>query len=245
MVYGFSRAVRGGMSSEYVPRGVGFPQLVLFDLDDTLCDHSTSLRVRLRMAFEPAIAGITGVDLNEVVEASAARSIAGTDHFAAVLARFQVTDPERISGAIQRYVGDRYRGLQLYDEALDVIQTIQQRKQVGLITNGPSKIQRDKLLWLDIAHRFPLILISEEEAIAKPDPEIFHRALQLAGTQPDAAMYVGNDPRVDIAGAQAAGLTSIWINRDGRPWPGGERPDYEITNLRELLPLLGLDEPSA
>ncbi|HEU4792355.1 MAG TPA: HAD family hydrolase [Nitrolancea sp.] len=221
------------------------PRLVLFDLDDTLCDHSTSLRVRLHMAFGPAFDGISGVDLHEVVEASAARSIAGTEHFAAVLGEFGVTDPERISGAIQRYIGDRYRGLKLYDESLEVIQAIRRRKQLGLITNGPSKIQRDKLMWLDIAHLFPLALVSEEEGIAKPDPEIFHRALRLAGSQPDEAIYIGNAPEIDVAGAQAAGLHSVWINRGNQLWPGGKRPDHEIADLRALLPLLGLDGASA
>lgn len=229
------------MSSKYMPR-VSLPQLVLFDLDDTLCDHSASLRVRLRMAFEPALLDVPGVDLNEVVEASVARSIAGTEHFADVLGAFSVTEPDRISGAIRRYISDRYRGLNLYTEALDVIQAIRQRTRVGLITNGPSKIQRDKLVWLDIAHLFPLTLVSEEEAIAKPDPEIYHRAVRLAGCQPHEAMYVGNDPKTDIAGAQAAGLISVWINRKREPWPGGNRPDHEIADLRELLPLLGLDD---
>jgi putative hydrolase of the HAD superfamily len=231
------------MSSKSALRIASPPKLVLFDLDDTLCDHSAALRVRLRMAFGPACDGMSGVDLNDVVEASAARSIAGTEHFADVLGEFGVTEPERISGAIQRYIGDRYRGLKLYAESLEVIQAIRQRKQVGLITNGPSKIQRDKLVWLDIAHLFPLALVSEEEGIAKPDPEIYHRALRLAGSRPEEAVYIGNDPRVDIAGAQAAGLTSIWINRRSQPWPGGTQPSYEITDLRSLIPLLGLDDP--
>lgn len=230
------------MSSKSALPITSTPRLILFDLDDTLCDHSTSLRVRLRMAFGPVFDGISGVDLNEVVEASAARSIAGTAHFAAVLGEFGVTDSERISGAVQRYIGDRYRGLKLYAESLEVLQVIRQRKQVGLITNGPSKIQRDKLIWLDIAHLFPLALVSEEEGIAKPDPEIFHRALRLVGSQPEEAVYIGNAPEIDVAGAQAAGLTSVWINRGSQPWPGGKRPDYEITNLRSLLPLLGLSE---
>lgn len=230
------------MSSKAALRIASPPKLVLFDLDDTLCDHSTSLRVRLRMAFGPVFDGMSGEDLNEVVEASAARSIAGTEHFAAVLGEFGVTEPERISGAIQRYIGDRYRGLKLYAESLEVIQVIRQQKQIGLITNGPSKIQRDKLVWLDIGHLFPVALVSEEEGIAKPDPEIFHRALRLAGSQPEEAVYIGNDARVDIAGAHAAGLTSVWINRGGQQWPGGKRPGYEITDLWSLLPLLGLDD---
>lgn len=44
-----------------------------------------------------------------------------------------------------------------------------------------------------------------------------------------------------MAGARAAGLASVWVNRNGREWPGGPPPDYTIANLRELLPLFGFD----
>jgi HAD superfamily hydrolase (TIGR01549 family) len=216
------------------------PKLVLFDLDDTLCDHAASLRIRLRMAFGPAIDELPGIDLDEVVEASAARAIAGTDHFAAVLGEFGVSEPEKIEQVIQRYVGDRYRGLKLYEEALETVHAVRRWARIGLITNGPSQIQRDKLVWLEIGDLFPLVLISEEEGIEKPDPEIFHRALRSAGSTPHEAAFVGNSPEADIAGAQAAGLVSVWLNRRGLPWPAGAAPDYQIRNLQELLPLLGL-----
>jgi putative hydrolase of the HAD superfamily len=55
------------------------------------------------------------------------------------------------------------------------------------------------------------------------------------------AMYIGDSPEHDMAGAQAAGLISVWINRRQRAWPGGPPPDYEITDLRQLLLLLSIE----
>lgn len=211
------------------------PRLVLFDLDDTLCDHDTSLRSRLRMAFGAACDGLDGIDVEAIVDASARRAIGGTDHFADVLASFGVRDDWRVARAVELYSRDRYSGLELFEEALEVVEEVKRHAGVGMITNGPSRIQRDKIERLAIAHLFPFILVSEEEGISKPDPAIFHRALELGGAQAHEAAYVGDSPENDVAGARAAGLTSVWINRTGRDWPGGPEPDCEIRNLREIL----------
>ncbi len=215
------------------------PSLVLFDLDDTLCDHDTSLRLRLRRAFATAVEGLPGIDLEALVAASVARAVGGTEHFGALLASFGVTDPARVERAVETYASDRYYGLKLFDEALDVIEAIRREARVGMITNGPSRIQRDKVLRLEIGELFPFILVSEEEGIAKPDPAIFRRALELGRARPEDAVYIGDNPDADVGGARAAGIRSVWVNRAGRPWPGGPRPDYEVADLRGLLPLFG------
>jgi putative hydrolase of the HAD superfamily len=216
------------------------PALVLFDLDDTLCDHDTSLRLRLRYAFQEAIAERDDVDLDELVNASAQQAIAGTAHFAEMLQQRGIDDPAEVTRAVESYVSDRFRGLQLFAESLDVVAAVSRFTQVGMITNGPSQIQRDKIRLLKIGELFPIILVSEEEGVWKPDPDIFMRAVARAGVTASDAMYIGDSPEHDIAGAQAAGLISVWINRRGRAWSGGPPADYEIVDLRQLLPLLGI-----
>lgn len=223
------------------PTAIAFstPALVLFDLDDTLCDHDTSLRLRLRLAFEAALGDSGAVDVDDIVEEAAARSVGGTSHFAELLARHGIDAPERTQIAIEHYLSDRFRGLRLFDESLEVVRQIGQFAHVGLITNGPSQIQRDKIERLAIGDLFEVILVSEEEGVWKPDPLIFTRALDRFGVAPEAAIFVGDSPEHDIAGAQAAGILSVWINRRGREWPGGPRADREIRTLTELPVLLG------
>jgi FMN phosphatase YigB (HAD superfamily) len=119
---------------------------------------------------------------------------------------------------------------------------VRQHARVGMITNGPSQIQRDKITRLAIAELFEFILVSEEEGVWKPDPVIFERALELTGMQARDAVYVGDSPEHDIAGARAAGIRSIWINRRGRDWPGGPPPDHVIASLLELPTLLGMTD---
>jgi len=75
-------------------------------------------------------------------------------------------------------------------------------------------------------------LSSAEVGAPKPDPEIFTRALALAGARPDEALHVGDDLDADVGGALAAGLRPVLIDRDGSlaPPPGVRR----IASLAEL-----------
>jgi putative hydrolase of the HAD superfamily len=47
----------------------------------------------------------------------------------------------------------------------------------------------------------------------KPDPAIFARALELAGCEPAEALHVGDTPEEDLAGAAAAGIPALLIDR--------------------------------
>jgi putative hydrolase of the HAD superfamily len=49
----------------------------------------------------------------------------------------------------------------------------------------------------------------------KPDPAIFGPALEIAGCPPAAALHVGDTPDEDVAGARAAGIPALLIDRDG------------------------------
>lgn len=213
----------------------GSPRLVLFDLDDTLCDHDGSLRVRLTASFAAAFSGSPPEHLPEIVEESMEISVFGTEHFSDVLRPHGVTDAGLLQAAADVYVSDRYRGLQLYPEAVDVVRSISRQAGVGMITNGPSDIQRGKIELLGIESLFPFILVSEEVDIWKPDPRIFQRAMELGNAGPDETVYIGDNPGHDVAGAQAAGVTSVWVNRRQATWPGGNPPDHVIDDLRQLF----------
>ena len=50
---------------------------------------------------------------------------------------------------------------------------------------------------------------------AKPDPRLFDAALELAGSSPDRALYVGDSPANDVDGAAAAGIRTVLLRRAG------------------------------
>ena len=83
------------------------------------------------------------------------------------------------------------------------------------------------------------VLTSAQEGLAKPAPELFARALARAGdVAPHAALHVGDSVETDVAGARAAGIAAVLIDRDGSYGRPGAVPAGVpvIGSLSEVLP---------
>jgi FMN phosphatase YigB (HAD superfamily) len=94
-------------------------------------------------------------------------------------------------------------------------------------------------------HRyFPVVITSAESGYYKTDPRIYLAAVaalqQIDPTIiPAQVAHIGDSLRFDVAGAQAAGLRTIWYNPDGHGALGrnaspGTVPDVEIAHMSEL-----------
>ena len=115
----------------------------------------------------------------------------------------------------------------------ELIERLESRFVLAVVTNGSSAGQRAKLARTRLAGRFQHVIISGECGFEKPSPKIFHRALAAAGCEAGDAMFVGDDPVRDVQGAAAVGMTTCWVS-GGRDFPGQLRPpDRIITSLRE------------
>jgi putative hydrolase of the HAD superfamily len=97
-------------------------------------------------------------------------------------------------------------------------------------------VQGRKVDGLGIRHFLDAVVISESIGIRKPDPGIFAEALAQMGVSPASAVYVGDNPDVDIVGAKRIGLLAVW-KRDPY-WTEPRDVDWVIDDLTELLPLL-------
>lgn len=69
---------------------------------------------------------------------------------------------------------------------------------------------------LDLAEPFAAVVTAAAVGVAKPDPRPFHAALEQLGVEAARCMHVGDDPVTDVAGARAAGLSAVLIDRSGR-----------------------------
>jgi HAD superfamily hydrolase (TIGR01509 family) len=92
-----------------------------------------------------------------------------------------------------------------------------------------------------IAHLFEEVVVSDEVGWRKPKPLIFEIALARLGVSASEALYVGDRPDLDVAGAQGVGMHAVWINRDAAALPAGiGPPQFEIRDLEELTRILGI-----
>jgi len=84
---------------------------------------------------------------------------------------------------------------------------------------------------LGIGERLDFVLASAVERCEKPEPEIFARALALAGVEPAEALHAGDDPLKDVQGARALGILPVLVAaQDSENLPTVER----VHDLEEL-----------
>jgi HAD superfamily hydrolase (TIGR01509 family) len=118
------------------------------------------------------------------------------------------------------------------DVARCLVQLRGEGRRLGVISNSRSEeslrllLERAQLLGF-----FEIIVSSGTEGVAKPDPEIFLRAARKMGVPPPEGFHVGDLAFRDAKAARAAGLGSVWLNREGTGF--GDDPP-EITSLTEL-----------
>ncbi|MFF2749519.1 HAD family hydrolase [Kitasatospora sp. NPDC058048] len=115
---------------------------------------------------------------------------------------------------------------------------------VGVLTNGPTDIQRAKLAAAGILSHVDAVCISEEAGVRKPEPEVFRIAASRCGfALTTDAWMVGDDPVTDIVGASAAGLRTVWVSA-GSAWTNPDvAPDHVALTTDDALDfLLGLPE---
>ena len=116
--------------------------------------------------------------------------------------------------------------------ALDALDALGAR--LAVVSNWDCSLPR-VLSGLGVADRFGAVATSAVAGAAKPDPSIFLGALARLGVPPAAALHCGDSPRHDCAGARAAGIEGVLIDRDGGTPPG---PCRRIATLVELAQVI-------
>lgn len=119
-------------------------------------------------------------------------------------------------------------------QTLDVLQD--RGIAMAILSNGWNPLQSRKAELTGF--RGP-VLVSSEIGEQKPAPRAFEALLRTLEVDPRNALYVGDDPRCDVAGAAHAGMQTVWLNWERKEYPPDlAPPTHTIAEFRELLNLL-------
>jgi putative hydrolase of the HAD superfamily len=141
----------------------------------------------------------------------------------------------------EMYRGISRRRLGLYPYAREVLDALRERYPLALVTDAQSTYARGELHRVGLLGYFDPIVVSGDHGYRKPDRRLFQAALDGMNVAAGKAMYVGNDMHRDIFGAREAGLTTVMFDSDqGKKAYRDCVPDYTITDLRDLLTILGI-----
>lgn len=133
----------------------------------------------------------------------------------------------------------------LEEDAMPTIRQLRaQGYRLGLISNANDDKDVETLIDIHgLRPWFDVILISAAFGRRKPDPRIFHAALQALEVPPARAVMVGDTLGADVLGAKNSGMAGVWITRRASA-PGNRahadtiQPDAVIDTLSELPDLL-------
>ncbi len=150
----------------------------------------------------------------------------------------------RLEECLKAYDWQPLTGVQAFPDVLEVLPMLAASGiKLGVITNAYQPMwMRDREL--QALGLLPFMsdcrLSAADVGYLKPHPAIFQTALSRLGVNAGEAIFIGDNPQDDIAGAQATGMRAVLrVGHSLRPMLSGLIvPDGAINTLHELLPTL-------
>ncbi len=234
---------------------------VLWDVDGTLLDFLYAQRIAITSCLE-------GIGVKATEEMVSRYSIIN-DGYWKKLELGQVTKEElhvrRFTDLFDEYgiagvdvdafrknyldiLGNTY---QYIDDSLEICRTLHGKVRQYVITNGVTAVQQNKLRLSGFYDLMDGIFISEQIGVPKPHGEFFDYCLKEIGDlDREELLIVGDSLTSDIKGGVLYGIPTCWYRpKDFWEQESGHRkiyeeftPDYEISHLRELLGILGMEQ---
>jgi putative hydrolase of the HAD superfamily len=116
-----------------------------------------------------------------------------------------------------------------------VLEALRQRYRLGVVSNFYGNLEA-VCHSANLASFFSVLVDSQCVGAEKPDPAIFHAALDALGASPETTILVGDSLRRDREGARRTGIRFIWMTAQGIE--DIDEPDYRVTQLSELMRIL-------
>lgn len=231
------------------------PRAVLFDLYNTLVSIRTdenqprvweSLALFLRYRGLPAQAGalrrayLAGVRRARGASAEAHPEIDVTAIFGELLGGLGHDADDGLPAEAARL----FRVLSivrigLFPDTAATLAALRRRFRLGLVSDAQRVFLEPEMRMLGLEGAFDTLVVSVDHGFRKPDARLFHMALETLNVEPWEAVYVGDMAALDVCGARAAGLRTVWIKRPHAPDPApGCPPDLTVRSLSQLSRVL-------
>jgi putative hydrolase of the HAD superfamily len=196
---------------------------VFFDIDDTLYDTSGFARLARKAAINVMIdAGLPLSSdeayklLKEIIKEKGSNY---DKHFNILTEKvFGEEKPLLIALGMITYHNVKFALLRLFPKTPSTLIYLKSKGyQLGVISDGITIKQWEKLIRLGLHHFFDEVVTSEEAGVAKPDERIFQLALDRMGCQAQKSIMIGNKFDKDILGAINIGMSAILVNSELTP----------------------------
>jgi putative hydrolase of the HAD superfamily len=193
---------------------------VFFDIDDTLYDTSGFAKLARKAALNAMIDA--GLPLSSDDAYTLLREIIkeyGSNydkHFNILTKRVLGEEkPLLIALGMITYHNVKFALLRLFPQTKRTLIYLKQRGYaLGVVSNGITIKQWEKLIRLDLHPFFDYVITSEEAGVEKPDKRIFELALEKMECEAEKSIMIGNKFSEDIMGALNAGMSAVLVNSE-------------------------------
>jgi putative hydrolase of the HAD superfamily len=186
---------------------------VIFDLDGTLLDRDQSLLHFISDQYERIINNFAHVHrerfVKRFIELDSRGYVWKDKVYQELIQEFEL--PLNWGDLLADYKAGFSSHAVAFPNAIETLSSLQHKGyKLGMITNGFGDFQSSNIRALGIESYFDVILISEIEGLRKPDPAIFHKAMEMLNVLPQECVYVGDHPTNDVLASKNAGMRGIW-----------------------------------
>ncbi len=129
----------------------------------------------------------------------------------------------------QRYIDNLSNETALLPYAKEILEYLENKYKLHIITNGFNSIQYKKLRNSKIADFFNTVTTAEEVQLKKPHPKVFYHALDKAQAHKKESLMIGDNLEADIHGAVQIGMQAIHLSN------AENRYKRSIGHLYELM----------
>ncbi|XP_058452016.1 N-acylneuraminate-9-phosphatase [Malaya genurostris] len=148
-----------------------------------------------------------------------------------------------------RWLEYRTRYLTPGAEVISMLKSLRRHYLLGIISNGPSAAQWEKIDRLSLNRYFDCILVSADLPWAKPERNIFYAACHYLGVRPDECAMIGDKLETDVQGGIESKMgATIWLPLPKDLQLGHDktladlddhiRPDFVVESLLDLPSVL-------
>ena len=224
-------------------------KVVLFDLDDTLYDHSYHIRSAIDVLRNehPFLQQHTSDQLTDL-----SHRLLEEVHSQLLRGEISVDDSRRIRwqkflkefgqdhafdpvAFAESYRNAYYTSERVVPGTFELLEDLKNDYSIGIISNNLLDEQLEKMKRLGISDYIDFFAISEEVGAAKPDRKIFDVAIERSKHLAEESVYIGDSWENDVIGALNAGIRPIWLNRNAI-----KSPNPGIAEISSLEPSLNV-----
>ncbi|KQE89498.1 HAD family hydrolase [Acinetobacter lactucae] len=190
---------------------------ILFDLDQTLLDRNTSLIkfVEWQVNFFQLVSQENKqAFITRFIELDDNGSVWKDVVYSQLLEDFNIKT-FNVESLLGSYINDFNKFCRPFEKVPETIQKLYNKGyKLGLISNGKSPFQENNFYALGLKEFFSTIIVSEAIGLRKPDIQIFEHACKELGFIPNECIFVGDNLKADIEGANKAGMKTIFFHPD-------------------------------